>query len=261
MIKFQSFLSSSSGNATFLTDDETRILIDCGATGTYIERCLACIGTSADALSAILLTHAHSDHVGAAGVLSRKFSLPIYATKSTFENANRNLGVISPEHKKILSPGDELVLGNMQIRVFSLPHDAEGAVSFTFSDADGKFGIATDLGFVSDEILENLSGADTVIVEANHDIEMLKGGPYPYPLKQRILSDGGHLSNEACGALCVALAKTGTKSFWLGHLSQHNNLPELAYSAVRNALLENGFTVGGDVAVNVLPKTWMGENV
>ena len=261
MIKFQSFLSSSSGNATFLTDDETHILIDCGATGAYIERCLSCLGTSGKTLSAIFLTHSHSDHVGAAGVLSRKFSLPIYASEGTFENASQKLGAIALENKKTISPGDEIVLGNMKVRVFSLPHDAEGAVSFTFSDEDSKFGIATDTGFVSDEMLENLSGSDTVIVEANHDIEMLKKGPYPYPLKQRILSDGGHLSNESCGALCVALAKTGTKSFWLGHLSQHNNLPELAYSAVRKALLDNGFTVGGDVAVNVLPKVWMGETI
>lgn len=261
MIKFQSFLSSSSGNATFLTDDETQILIDCGATGAYIERCLSCLGLTGETLSAIFLTHAHSDHVGSAGVLSRKFHLPVYATKGTFESASSKLGAIAPENKKVISPGDETSLGNMKIRTFSLPHDAEGAVSFTFSDEDGKFGIATDAGFVSDEMLEILAGSDTVIVEANHDIEMLKNGPYPFPLKKRILSDGGHLSNEACGALCVSLAKTGTKSFWLGHLSQHNNLPELAYGAVRKALMENGFAVGTDVAVNVLPKIWMGENI
>ena len=261
MIKFQSFLSSSSGNATFFTDDETHILIDCGATGAYIERCLSCLGITGENLSAIFLTHAHSDHVGAAGVLSRKFRLPIYATEDTFKSASSKLGAIAPEHRKYISPGDAFVLGNMKICVFSLPHDAEGAVSFTLSDTDSKIGIATDTGFVTDEMLERLSGSDTVIVEANHDIEMLKNGPYPFPLKKRILSDGGHLSNEACGALCVALAKTGTKSFWLGHLSQHNNLPELAYNTVRKALLDSGFTVGGDVAVNVLPKIWMGENV
>lgn len=261
MIKFQSFLSSSSGNATFLTDDETQILIDCGATGAYIEKCLSCLGTAGDKLSAIFLTHAHSDHIGAAGVLSRKFHLPIYATEGTFSQADRQLGRIEEKLQKVVAPGDEITLGNLTICIFSIPHDADGAVSYTLCDSDSKFGIATDSGFVSDEIRESLTGCDTVIVESNHDVEMLKKGPYPYPLKQRILSDGGHLSNESCGALCVDLAKTGTKSFWLGHLSQHNNLPELAYATVRDALQKNGFTVGCDVALNVLPKTWMGANV
>lgn len=261
MIKFQSFLSSSSGNATFLTDDETHILIDCGATGAYIERCLSCLGMSADKLSAIFLTHAHSDHVGAAGVLSRKYHLPIFATEGTFLQGSKQLGQMEDAQKKIIAPGEDITLGNINICAFSIPHDADGAVSYTFLDNESKFGIATDIGFVSDDILNHLNGSDTVIVESNHDVEMLRNGPYPFPLKKRILSDGGHLSNEACGALCVSLAKTGTKSFWLGHLSQHNNLPELAYNTVRKALLENGFTVGGDVALNVLPKTWMGETI
>ena len=261
MIKFQSFLSSSSGNATFVTDDETGILIDCGASGSYIEKCLARLGRTAHSLSGIFLTHAHSDHIVSAGMLSRKFDLPLYATAQTFARGAKQIGVVKDKLMRVITPGEDVVLGTLTIHVFPIPHDAEGAVSFTVTDGESKFGIATDSGYVSDAILENLTGCETVIVESNHDVGMLKGGPYPYPLKKRILGDGGHLSNDMCASLCVRLATLGTKAFWLGHLSEHNNLPELAYACVKTALDENGFSVGGDVALNVIPKYWIEETI
>lgn len=257
MIKFQSFLSSSSGNSTFVTDDETCILIDCGATGTYMEKCLCRLGKEGNMLSAIFLTHAHADHIAAAGVLSRKFCIPLYATQETFRKGNKQIGMIAEENRKVIVPGEDVVLDGLTVHAFSIPHDAEGSVSYTVWDSESKFGIATDSGYVSDEIVENLVGCETVIVEANHDVEMLRQGPYPYPLKKRILGDGGHLSNTLCGELCVTLAKSGTKAFWLGHLSEHNNLPELAYTCVKSALQEHGFSVGADVALNVIPKYWI----
>ena len=257
MIKFQSFLSSSSGNSTFVTDDEHSLLIDCGAAGSYIEKCLSRLGKTGKDLCGIFLTHAHSDHIAAAGILSRKFDLPLYATEGTYIKGAKQIGAIREENKKIVTPGDDIVFGTLTVHVFSIPHDVEGSVSYTVSDGDSKFGIATDSGYVSDEIIENLTGCETVIVESNHDVEMLRQGPYPYPLKKRILGDGGHLSNVLCGELCVTLARSGTKAFWLGHLSEHNNLPELAYTCVREALRVNGFSVGADVALNVIPKYWI----
>ncbi len=257
MIKFQSLLSSSSGNATFVTDDHISILIDCGASGSYIETCLARLGKSGSDLSGIFLTHAHSDHIASAGILSRKFDLPLYATEGTFAHGARQIGVIKEENKRVIVPGEDIVFDGFIVHAFTIPHDAEGSVSYTVADRESKFGIATDSGHVSEEILANLTGCDTVIVESNHDVDMLQNGPYPYPLKRRILGENGHLSNALCGNLCVKLARTGTKAFWLGHLSDHNNLPELAYACVKQALSENGFSVGGDVALNVIPKYWI----
>lgn len=183
MIKFQSLLSSSSGNATYITDDTNSILIDCGATGSYITTCLARLEADTGRLSAIFLTHAHHDHIAAAGILSRRYDIPLYATAQTFELGSRQIGMISEENKRILCAGDSISIGQMTIHAFAIPHDVPGSVSYTVTDAESKFGIATDSGHVSKEILENLSGCDTVIVEANHDVEMVKNGPYPYPLK------------------------------------------------------------------------------
>lgn len=257
MIKFQSFLSSSSGNATFITDDETAILIDCGATGSYIESCLARLGIDGSQLSGIFLTHAHNDHIAAAGILSRKFHLPLYATAETFTAGARQLGTLDPRLAHNITAGEDTKIGALTIHAFSIPHDSKGAVSYTIADKDSKFGIATDSGHITEEMLENLMGCDTVIVESNHDVEMLRRGPYPYPLKMRILGENGHLSNDTCGKLCTILAQNGTRAFWLGHLSDKNNLPHLAYRCVSQILEENGFMVGTDVALNVIPKYWI----
>lgn len=257
MVKFQSFLSSSSGNATFVTDDRTNILIDCGAAGSYIEKCLCRLGLDGTHLSGIFITHAHTDHIASAGVLSRKFHLPLYATAETFAKGARQIGMVESCNLRTIRPEQDITVGTLTVHSFSIPHDAEGAVSYTVTDGESKFGIATDSGYITEKILQNLKGCFAVIVESNHDVEMLKRGPYPYTLKKRILGDGGHLSNDMCGRLCAALAKSGTRAFWLGHLSDENNLPNLAYSCVSRVLAENGITVGCDVALNVIPKYWI----
>ncbi|MBR4874746.1 MAG: MBL fold metallo-hydrolase [Clostridia bacterium] len=261
MIKFQPFLSSSSGNSTFVTDDETNILIDCGASGSYLEKCLQRVCSKGEELKALFLTHAHTDHIASAGVLSKKFNVPVYATKETFLLGGKFLEQVDEKNKKIISSGDDIQVGNLKIHAFPISHDIDGAVSYTVSDNETKFGIATDSGIVTDEILENLSGCETVIVESNHDIEMLSHGPYPYFLKRRILGEKGHLSNDACGELCAKLAKKGTKAFWLGHLSDHNNLPARAYESVSGVLKEKGIVVGTDVALNVIPKCWIEDRI
>ena len=261
MIKFQSLLSSSSGNATFITDDTTHILIDCGAPIRYIEKCLVRLGVAPNELSGVFITHAHSDHISAAGTLSKKYNLPIFATKETFSLSGRYLANISRKSANIISADDDIIVGDMVVHAFSIPHDISGAVSFTICDAESKFGIATDSGFVSDEIIKNLTGCESVIIEANHDVDMLMSGPYPYPLKRRILSDKGHLSNVLCANLCTTLASLGTKSFWLGHLSEKNNVPEIAYSTVHKILAQSGYNVGTDVTLNVIPKLWIEEKI
>ncbi len=259
MIKFQSFLSSSSGNSTFITDDKTHILIDCGAPVKYIEKCLDRLGVAPDMLSGIFVTHAHTDHVLSAGMLSKKYNLPVFATEETFSLSEKYFKNINRKCARIISPDDDIIIGDMVVHVFSIPHDIKGAVSYTIRDKESKFGIATDSGHISEEILKNLSGCESIIVEANHDVDMLMSGPYPYPLKRRILSDTGHLSNLLCGELCLSLARFGTKSFWLGHLSEKNNLPDIAYNEVHKILTQNGYNIGTDVALNVIPKMWFEE--
>lgn len=261
MIKFQPLLSSSSGNSIFVTDDTTHILIDCGAPIRYIEKCLARLGVAPYALSGVFITHAHSDHVAASGTLAKKYNIPIFATEETFSLSGKYLSSISRKSARIISAGDDIIIGDMVVHAYSIPHDISGAVGYTVQDSETKFGIATDSGHVSDEIIQNLTGCESVIVEANHDVDMLLSGPYPYPLKKRILSDKGHLSNVLCGELCIRLAQSGTKSFWLGHLSEKNNIPEIAYRTVHKILTDNGYAVGTDIALNVIPKNWIEEKV
>ncbi len=255
MIRFQSFLSSSSGNATFVTDDTTSLLVDCGANGKYIKECMRRIGASCENLSGILITHEHRDHIAGAGVLSRQFNIPIYATEKTWNAMGDMIGNVTPENRKISE--EEMFFGALKVRAFSIPHDAADPVGYTFFTTNHKFTIATDLGYVSDEVFENLRGSHAAIVEANHDVSMLENGRYPFPLKKRILSNSGHLSNDACGKLCARLAKEGTYSIWLGHLSSENNLPSVAYRTVSEILQNEGLCVGNGLSLNVLPKSWI----
>lgn len=255
MIKFQSFLSGSSGNATFVTNDRASLLVDCGANGKYITECMRRIGAAPEALSGILITHEHRDHIAGAGVFSRKFNVPVYATKKTWEAIGDSLGNICEDNRRLVEA--EMEFDGLLVRSFSIPHDAGDPVGYSFLTDQHKFTIATDLGHITNELEENLSGSDSIIIEANHDVEMLKKGRYPFYLKKRILGDLGHLSNENCGKLCARLAKSGTCSIWLGHLSAENNLPQLAYKTVSEILGKEGISVGGGLDLNVLPRYWI----
>ncbi len=259
MIKFQSFLSGSSGNCTFITNDETSVLVDCGATAKYITQCLARIGVEPGRIDAVLVTHEHRDHTSGVGVFSRKYHVPVFATEGTWRGMERITGVISDSYRQNLAAEKELKIGNLSVLPFHIPHDANHPVGFRFCSEAEIFTIATDLGHISDELVEYLTGSDSMIIEANHDLQMLRTGRYPYPLKRRILSDRGHLSNDSCGRLCAMLAKTGTKSFWLGHLSKENNVPTLAYETVKSILKQEGICAGVDVGLNVLPRFWLKE--
>lgn len=257
MINFQSFLSGSSGNSTFLTDGEKKILVDCGANGKYITTCLERIDIEPSEIDAILISHSHRDHVVGAGIMSRRFDIPIYASEETWNDMSPIVGKVAMDNCRIISKDNHISLGDILIKPFDIPHDAPGSLAFSFETSDSKMAIATDIGHISDEIVENLSGCDFIIIEANHDINMLREGAYPYYLKKRILSDKGHLSNEDSAKLCVMLAKAGTKAFWLGHLSNENNTPELAYNTVRDAFLNCGLKVGTEISLNVLPRFWI----
>ena len=255
MLRFQSFLSGSSGNCTFVTNGDVNVLVDCGANGKYITECMRRIGILPQQLSGILITHEHRDHISGAGILSRRFNLPIYATEKTWVAMQETIGVIKPEHYCLTEK--EMTIGNLDIRSFSVPHDAAEPVGYSFLSGQEKLTIATDIGIVDDGLFKQLKGSDSIIIESNHDENMLKNGPYPFQLKKRILGDMGHLSNKRCGDLCVKLAKSGTKSFWLGHLSLENNTPELAYKTVADIMEAKRLLSKGDVSLNVLPRFWV----
>ena len=255
MIRFQSFVSGSSGNCTFITNGEVNLLVDCGANGKYITECLRRIGIIPQQLSGILITHEHRDHISGAGILSRRFNLPIYAKEKTWSAMEESIGAIKPEHYRLLEK--EMTIGNLDIRSFSVSHDAADPVGFSFFNEQEKMTVATDIGKVTDVLYKHLKGSDAIIIEANHDEAMLEKGPYPYPLKKRILSEEGHLSNTECGKLCTKLAQNGTKSIWLGHLSIENNTPELAYKTVADAMEKKKILSETDVSLNVLPRFWV----
>lgn len=259
MLKFQSFLSGSGGNCTLVSNDTTHLLVDCGATGKYITACLNRVGISPRDLSGILVTHEHRDHTCGVGVMSRTYGLPIYTNEPTFAGMRPIIGRVDEERVIIVNPEKEFTVGDLDVKVFSIPHDAASPVGYSFFHDGEKFSIATDTGHISENLMENLKGSDFVILESNHDIDMLKNGRYPWPLKRRILSETGHLSNDRAGELCSALAKWGTKAFWLGHLSKENNRPDIAYQTVADSLGCHGIKAGVDVALNVLPRCWIAQ--
>ena len=261
MIKFQSFLSGSSGNCTYVTNDDTHILVDCGASGKYITACLRRLGLSADKIDAILVTHEHRDHVCGVGIMARKYNIPVIATLGTHQGMKSITGDFGERLAQYISAGEEIKIGTLSIRPFSIPHDANEPVGYRIFEEGSSLCIATDIGHISDELADELSGCDSIIIEANHDPEMLRTGRYPYHLKRRIAGERGHLANDTSARLCLMLAEKGTKSFWLGHLSRENNTPSLALETVKSVFKKAGINVGADIGLGVLPQYWLKEEI
>lgn len=251
MIKICSLFSGSSGNCIFVKYKDTAILIDAGVSGKRIEAALRGIGESIDEISGIFITHEHSDHINGAGIISRRHKIPIYANSSTWEAMAPFLGKLQSEHVRHIEVGEVKTIGDISIRSFPIPHDAVCPVGYNIFISGKKLTVATDIGHMNDKLLANLEKSDMILLESNHDLEMLKTGRYPWPLKRRIMGDYGHLCNDIAGEVVAHLAQCGTKQFLLGHLSQENNLPELAYRTVCNALLERKINPSKDVYLEV----------
>ncbi len=259
MIKFCSLYSGSSGNSIFVASGETKLLTDAGLSGRKIINALNSIGEDPSQLSAILVSHEHSDHIKGAGVLSRKFNLPIYASEGTWQAMEGLIGVVDECNKIRFSSYEPFMIGDIRVTPFLIPHDAAEPVGFSFEASGKKATIATDIGCINTDLLSYFEDSDLLLLESNHDAQMLKVGPYPWYLKQRIASSHGHLSNEAAGEVIAYMAQKGTKCFLLGHLSQENNFPELAYQTVCNALGEKCLEVGTDVTVEVALRDKVGK--
>ncbi|MCL2406647.1 MAG: MBL fold metallo-hydrolase [Defluviitaleaceae bacterium] len=236
-ITFCPLASGSSGNCAFFSSPETNILIDAGLSGIRIETALEAINVNPKSLNAVFITHEHSDHIGGAGVLARRYGVEIYATPGTWESMDRGgqLGKLKKEQRKTVYPGEYIDLRDITVRPFAISHDSAQPVGYNIFYDDIKTTVATDLGEVCSEIEENIKNSRILLLEANHDIDMLNHGPYPYQLKRRILGKRGHLSNVACGTTLAGLADS-LHHVYLGHLSEENNTPALAYETVKNIL-------------------------
>lgn len=259
MVKFCSLYSGSSGNSIFISSGKTKILIDAGLSCKRIVASLESIGEKPDEISGLLVTHEHSDHIKGVGILMRKIRVPLYVNEKTWDSMKNVIGDVPEDLVNIINVGETFEIGDIGVKSFSIPHDAADPVAYSFYIGNKKITSATDIGHVTDELCNNLMGSCTVLLESNHDIEMLKVGPYPWYLKKRILGDNGHLSNETCAKLTVSLAKMGTKRILLGHLSKENNFPELAYQTTFNELVKNGIRIGTDVLLNVASRSECSE--
>ena len=248
---FCSLFSGSSGNAIFLSYKNTNILIDCGVSGKRVTEALVQQGIDPCSLSAICVTHEHNDHIQSVGVLSRKYDLPVYASCGTWEGMEESIGVIKPHNIKVFESGKKFALFDLVAEPFPIYHDANEPVAYNFYLGEKKVSLLTDLGHVDHTICQSVTGCDTIILEANHDMGMLKNGPYPYHLKYRIAGEKGHLSNDTAANLAVYLAKHGTLRFLLGHLSRDNNTAQIAFDTVAEFLSKNQIKAGKDIILNV----------
>ena len=239
-MKFCPLCSGSSGNATYIEAGSARLLIDAGLSCKRITELLGRIGVTPGSLSAILITHEHVDHIRGVNVLSKKYDLPVYANAETWSVMREPLKDVAPKNMCVFETDRDFYLGGVRILPFAVPHDAVRCVGFTVSEGARKVAVCTDLGHADERILSVLYDSDLVLFEANHDVDMLMAGSYPYLLKKRILSGSGHMNNEDCGKAIVKLCETGVKNVILGHLSRENNYPELAMVTVRAVLEDAG---------------------
>ena len=229
MSKFCSLVSGSSGNALYLEHKNTKILIDCGISCARICEALKSIDVQPSDIDGVVITHEHSDHVSGVRVFTNKFGITAYSSEGT-------LGNIDCFRGEKVKAGETFEIGDVLVKPFRIPHDAAQPFGYSFILNDKKVSVATDMGKIDIEVAENIRGSEFVFLEANHDVNMLLEGPYPYYLKERIRGKDGHLSNDQCASLAVSLARTRTKKIVLGHLSNTNNTPEIAVKTVETAL-------------------------
>lgn len=251
-MKFCSLYSGSSGNSIFIASDNAKVLIDAGLAGKKIDDALKHIGEESSSIDGIFITHEHIDHIKGVGVLSRKYDIPIYANHNTWDVMEKNIGKIKERNIRIMDRRSSITINDLEIRSFNIPHDAIAPVGYTVSSAGKNASVVTDFGVFTEEIRDNIIDSDIILLESNHDVNMLRMGPYPYKLKLRVLGENGHLSNEDCGSAIVSLLKNDKKKqIVLGHLSGTNNHPDLAYQTVVDVLSANGIRPGDDVILQL----------
>lgn len=241
--------SGSTGNSYYIGGRSAGLLVDAGRSARQLEGMLKLCGIDPLAVHGILVTHEHSDHIAGLRVFAKKYGVPVFCTPGTLGA----LGAAAAEFEVHPLP-QTISIGGMEVAHFPVSHDCAQPVGYRIHTADGRtIALATDLGFLSDEVKTGLLGADLAVLESNHDIDMLRFGPYPYPLKQRVLSDKGHLSNAACAAFLPELLQSGTRRIVLGHLSRQNNTPDLALQTAQAALVQAGAVPEVDFLLSAAP--------
>ena len=256
-LTFCSFSSGSSGNCYLVRSDNAALLVDSGISGRKIFQSLKHAKTEPDELTALLITHEHYDHIKSLRTINRRIpKIVTYANNGTW----RSIESLVDENKRaVFETGKSFVIKDIEIKPFPLSHDAAEPVGFSFRSEGKQISILTDTGFINENIYEEIRDADLLVLEANHDIEMLKMGKYPFFLKQRILGKHGHLSNaDAAFAICRLLSeKKKERRVLLAHLSKENNFPEMAYITIKNLLAEKDFYIDKNVFVNIIAREEM----
>lgn len=260
-LKFLSLSSGSSGNCYYLGTEEWAILIDAGIPVRTIQKVLREHDLPFHRLMGVLITHDHTDHIRSAGSLGELYHLPIYATRESHAGMERNYGMskkLSVASRRYIERDETTVIAGTQFRVtpFTVPHDSRDNVGYSIEVGEGeriiRFCLATDIGTVTPDLRHHLKCADHIVVESNHDIDMLMNGPYPAYLKKRVRGEGGHLSNKECAELIHDIYHPSMRHLFLCHLSNENNDPDLAYRFASKALVSEGARVGEDVVLSVL---------
>ena len=248
MYRIYTLYSGSGGNSVYLEAEDTRILIDAGKNAKALCSALSAIGSDIGKIDAIFITHEHTDHISALEVISKRHAIPIHIMTESAAKIDRCRDSFAS--KCLVRHDDvyELTVNSVTVKCFKTPHDSLMSVGYRieFSDNGGEhaIGVATDIGYVTKGIAASLCGCEAVVLESNHDIEMLKNGSYPYDLKKRILSKHGHLSNKESAAFAAHLAENGTKAFLLAHLSEENNKPDIAFDEYNSAIADPDIFIG-----------------
>lgn len=235
-VQFVSLGSGSNGNSTLVRVGDTLLLVDAGFSAKIIAERLNSVGVAPENLTAILVSHEHSDHVKGAQVMARKYGVPVWLTRGTYRRLkDKNIPQV-----EFIHPHGSFCIGDAKITPFPIPHDAAEPCQYVIGDGSKRFAIATDMGCITPYVSEQLAGVDALLLEANYDGDMLHNGSYPYALRSRIDGRYGHLSNEQSAVLAASLEHPGLQRLFLGHLSENNNTPDSAFDSVANRLKRGG---------------------
>ena len=247
LIRMSVLASGSTGNATYVESDKGSLLVDAGLTGKKMEGLFSQIDKEIKNVNGILVTHEHADHIKGLGVLARKYGLPIYANEKTWSAIEKKDSRIPMDQKFIFNPYETKSLAGFDVESFNVSHDAIDPQFYVFHNNGKKFTILTDTGYVSDRMKGIIKGSDAFMFESNHDVDMLRMCRYPWKTKQRILSDMGHVSNEDAGLAMTDVITDNTKRIYLSHLSQDNNMKDLARMSVGQVLKEHDIDSDNEV--------------
>lgn len=250
-MKFCSLTSGSCGNCVFIETGKTRILIDAGLSGKAIERNLKGIGVDPTTIDGIFVTHEHMDHIKGVGVLARRFGLDVFANENTWLAMDKTVKKINSQNCHTFEREENFRYKDLEIQTMPIFHDCVDGSGFVFKNRGKKISILTDTGYVNTKMLESMKDSDLYYIESNHDIEMLRNGPYPWPLKQRISSTQGHLSNDHAAEVLSKLVRKKGEHIVLAHLSEENNMPILASRTIRDFLAKHNVHEGVDYLLKV----------